>query len=55
VRLHPDLLELESHNAFHGGGGVLSHLLYPNGSVCSIPQRANELLAAVALARWEMR
>lgn len=50
TRIPPDLLELESHNTSYGGGGVLTHLIFDK-SVASIPQKANDLIAAVALVR----
>jgi hypothetical protein len=55
VRLHPELLELERHSMGYGGAGTLSTVVWPNGSISQVSQRASELVAAVALARWEMR
>lgn len=49
-----DLVELEGHGTSYGGGGVQSHICWPNGSVSSVPQRADELVVALTLARLEL-
>lgn len=55
LRMTPEVLACERHNTGYGGGGVLSHVVYPNGSVASIPQAATDLLAAVVSSLLEAK
>lgn len=52
MRIPPDLQELEDHGTGYGQKGSLSHIVFPR-SVCSIPQVANDLIAAVMKARLD--
>lgn len=53
--MDPELVRLERHNQGHGQGGALSHVVFENGSVASIPQREQGLLIAVMATRMGIR
>lgn len=54
MRFPADLVELEANHANYGGKGSLSSILWPNGSVASVPQVEGELVVALTLARLEL-
>lgn len=51
MRMAPDLVRAEHHNANYGGKGAVTTILWPDGTASAVSQSCSELIVSLLLTR----